>query len=204
MMLPSSNVARAVIASLAIAAATAAGCGGGGGGGTGVPAPMPQPSASAIPAVNIVLFARNVGSITSPTFGLVQGFTQQADSQVLGLSPGQQIMLVNGDNKTHTFNVYSTYPTPPPPPNGTLDTTSSGTSTLDVGYRSGPIAPGGRVGPLTVTNNTGDLFIACAFHFGSNGMQDGIVVNVGATPGPQASVPAGGGGTPPPCHGPYC
>jgi hypothetical protein len=188
--------ARIAIVALAIAAAVAAGCGGGGGGSTSAPGPGPQPSVSSVPAVEIVLFSKFVGKINDPTFGTVQGFTQQAYSQVLGLSPGQQIMLTNGDTVTHTFNVYSAYPTPPPP-NGTLDTTSSGTSTLDVGYRSGPIAAGMSVGPLTVTNNVGNLYIACAFHFGSNNMQDGVVVSVNATPGPQASAPAGGGSRPP-------
>ena len=198
----SPRFARSAIAALAIAAATAAGCGGGGGGGsTSAPGPGPQPSVSAVPAVQIVLFAKNVGSVTDPTFGTVQGFTQQAFSQVLGLTPGQQIMLTNGDNVTHTFNVYSTYPTPPPP-GGTLNTSPSGTTVLDAGYRSGPIAPGGSVGPLTVTNNVGNLYIACAFHFGSNQMQDGAIVNVNATPGPQASIASGG--SPPPCKGPYC
>jgi hypothetical protein len=198
----SPRFARGTIAALAIAAATAAGCGGGGGGGSTTPSgPGPQPSPSAVPAVQIVLFAKNVGSIVAPPFGTVQGFTQQAFSQVLGLSPGQQIMLTNGDLVTHTFNVYSAYPTPPPP-GGTLDTTSSGTNVLDVGYRSGPIAAGKSVGPLTVTNTLGNLFIACAFHFGSNQMQDGAIVSVNATPGPQASVASGG--SPPPCKGPYC
>jgi hypothetical protein len=194
------SAARIAIVALAISAAVVAGCGGGGGSAT-APGPGPQPSVSAVPAVEIVLFSKNVGMINDPTFGTVQGFTQQAYSQVLGLSPGQQIMLKNGDSVTHTFNVYAVYPTPPPPL-GTLDTSSSGTSSLDVGYRSGPIAPGASVGPLTVTNNTGNLYIACAFHFGSNGMQDGVVVNVNATPGPQASIASGG--SPPPCHGPYC
>jgi hypothetical protein len=195
--------ARAAIVALAIAAAVAAGCGGGGGygGSSSNPGPGPQPSVSAVPAVQIVLFAKYVGKVNDPTFGIVQGFSQQTYSQVLGLTPGQQIMLTNGDNVTHTFNVYAAYPTPPPP-NGTLNTTPSGTSVLDVGYRSGPIAPGMSVGPLTVTNNVGNLYIACAFHFGTNGMQDGINVNVNATPGPQAS--AGSGGSPPPCKGPYC
>jgi hypothetical protein len=196
------KIARVAIAAIVIGAATAAGCGGGGGGGSvSAPGHGPQPSSSAVPAVQIVLFARNVGSIVDPTFGTVQGFTQNADSQVLGLSPGQQIMLTNGDTVTHTFNVYTVYPTPPPV-GGSLDKTPSNTTTLDAGYRSGPILPGTSVGPLTVTNTAGNLFIACAFHFGSNNMQDGVVVQVGATPGPQASVASGG--TPPPCKGPYC
>src|SRR5580704_18277923 len=134
------SAARIAIVALAISAAVVAGCGGGGGSAT-APGPGPQPSVSAVPAVEIVLFSKNVGMINDPTFGTVQGFTQQAYSQVLGLSPGQQIMLKNGDSVTHTFNVYAAYPTPPPP-NGTLDTSSSNTSVLDVGYRSGPIAPG--------------------------------------------------------------
>ena len=203
MHLRSLHLARIAIAALILSGAVIAGCGGGGGGGTTAPGPGPQPSVSAVPAVQIVLFSKFVGSINQPPFGTVQGFTQQTYSQVLGLSPGQQIMLTNGDTHTHTFNVYAAYPTPPPP-GGTLDTTPSNTTTLDVGYRSGPIAPGTSVGPLTVTNTLGNLYIACAFHFGSNNMQDGAVVSVNATPGPQASAPAGGGGSPPPCHGPYC
>jgi hypothetical protein len=203
MIVRSFSAARVATVALAIAAAVAAGCGGGGGGGsTSAPGPGPQPSVSAVPAVHIVLFSKYVGKINDPTFGTVQGFSQQTYSQVLGLTPGQQIMLTNGDTVNHTFNVYSSYPTPPPP-NGTLDTTPSGTSTLDVGYRSGPIAPGMSVGPLTVTNTIGNLYIACAFHYGSNGMQDGVIVNVNATPGPQASAPSSGG-SPPPCKGPYC
>jgi len=196
----SSPFAKVALAVFAITAAAVAGCGGGGGygGGTTLP-PGPQPSSSAVPSITILLFARNVGMVNDPTFGTVQGFSQQTNSQVLGLAPGQQVMLKNGDNVTHTFNVYSAYPTPPPP-GGTLDTSASGTSTLAAGYRSGPIAPGQSVGPLTVTNTNGDLFIACAFHFGSNGMQDGMIVNVGATPGPQASTASS---SPPPCHY-YC
>jgi hypothetical protein len=198
----SSSLAKVALAAFAIAAATVAGCGGGGGyGGAAPPGPGPQPSASAVPSITIVLFARNVGSVNDPTFGTIQGFTQTANSQVLGLTPGQQIMLKNGDNVTHTFNVYSAYPTPPPV-GGTLDTSASGTTMLAAGYRSGPITAGSSVGPLTVTNSTGNLFIACAFHFGSNGMQDGMIVNVNATPGPQATA-AGGGASPPPCHY-YC
>ena len=198
------RIARFAIAALAIAAATAAGCGGGGGGAsTTAPGPGPQPSISAVPAVEIVLFSKFVGSINTPPFGTVRGFTQQTYSQVLGLSPGQQIMLKNGDTVTHTFNVYAAYPTAPPSPNGTLDTTPSGTTVLNAGYRSGPITAGSSVGPLTVTNTLGNLYIACTFHFGSNNMKDGVVVSVNATPGPQASAP-GGGGSPPPCKGPYC
>jgi hypothetical protein len=197
----SSPLARVALAAFAITAAAAAGCGGGGGyGGGGTLPPAPQPSASAMPTVTLLLFARNVGSVNDPAFGTVQGFSQNSDSQVLGLSPGQQVMLKNGDNVTHAFNVYSAYPTPPPV-GGTLDTSASGTTTLAAGYRSGPIAPGQSVGPLTVTNSTGNLFIACAFHFGSNGMQDGLIVNVNATPGPQATVASSG--SPPPCHY-YC
>ncbi len=198
----SSVRARAALAAFAIAAAAAAGCGGGGGGGgTGLPGgPGPQPSASAIPTITILLFQRNMGSVNDPTFGTIKGFTQATDSQVLGLAPGQQVMLKNGDNVTHTFNVYTSYPTPPPP-GGTLDTSASGTSTLAAGYRSGPIAPGQSVGPLTVMNSSGDLFIACAFHFGSNGMKDGTIIEVGATPGPQASVASSN--SPPPCQY-YC
>jgi len=196
----SSSRAKVALAAFAIAAATVAGCGGGGGYGGSMPGgPGPQPSASAVPTITIVLFARNVGMVNDPTFGTVQGFTQATNSQVLGLAPGQQIMLRNGDNVTHTFNVYSTYPTPPPV-GGHLDTTSSNTTTLDAGFRSGPILAGASVGPLTVTNTAGNLFIACAFHFGSNGMQDGVVINVGATPGPQASTASA---SPPPCHY-YC
>ena len=67
------SAARFAIVALAITAAVAAGCGGGGGGGTSAPGPGPQPSVSAVPAVQIVLFAKYVGNIADPTFGTVQG-----------------------------------------------------------------------------------------------------------------------------------
>ena len=54
---------------------------------------------------------------------------------------------------------------------------------------------------LTVTSNTGNLFIICGIHYISNGMRDGMIVQVGATPGPQATpMPAASGM----CHGYGC
>ena len=178
----------------------AAGCGGGGGGGNGgggvMPAPQPSPT-STMPTVHINFFGSANGVRNDPTFGNVSGFTQQQHAQVLGLQPGTQVVITNNDTVSHTFNVFSAFPTPGPQstaaaPNGGV---------LGVGYQSGVLAPGQSTSTLTVTGTTGDLFIICGIHF-NMGMQDGAIVQVGATPGPQATpapVPSGGM-----CHGYGC
>ena len=185
------------VASISIAAGCGGGGGGYGGGGGAMPGPQPSPGPTK-PAVHINFFGTNNGSIVTPPFGTVSGFTQRLHAQVLGLSPGQQVVLRNNDTVAHTFNVFSGgYPAP-----GAVNTNSMPNGgVLGPGFQSGPIAPGASTGVLTVTNTTGNLFIVCGFHFGM-GMQDGVVVQVGATPGPQATpnpIPSGGG-----CHGYGC
>ena len=177
-----------VLASLAIAA----GCGGGGYGSSSMPGAYPSPSPGTA-VIHINFFGSANGVYTDPAFGNVSGYTQQSHAQVLGLSPGAQVMITNSDTVAHTLNVFAAYPTPGPQstaaaPNGGV---------LAAGYQTGVLAPGQSTGVLTVTNTPGNLFILCGIHFGM-GMQDGIVVNVGATPGPQAT---GSGGT---CHGYGC
>jgi plastocyanin len=176
-------------------------CGGGYGGGSAYSAPgggggggaSPTPG----PVVHINFFGSNNGSIDDATFGMVSGFTQQAHAQVMAFSPGEQVTITNNDTVTHTLNVASGQSFPTPGPQSTASVPNGGV--LGPGYQSGPIAPGATIGPLTVTNSPGDLYIFCAIHF-SDGMKDGIVAQVGATPGPQATTSSGGGG----CQGYGC
>ncbi len=193
--------ALALIGLASIAAvALAAGCGGGGygamagsnGGGNPPPAASPTPG----PVVHINFFGNGNGSIDTPPFNLVSGFTQQAHAQVMAFAPGEQIIVTNNDTTEHTINVFSTaYPTPGPQstaaaPNGGV---------FGQGYQSGLLQPGQSTSMLTVTNAPGNLFVICGIHF-SSGMQDGVIVQVGATPGPEATPVTGGGG----CHGYGC
>ena len=182
-------------AGAAIAALIVTGCGGGYGsvpGGNMNPPPPPTPSPG--PVVHINFFGMGNGSITDQTFGTVSGFTQQAHAQVMAFAPSEQITITNNDTVPHTLNVFSAYPTPGPQstasvPNGGI---------FGPGYQSGVMQPGQTTSVLTVMNTPGNLFIICGIHF-SSGMQDGIVVKVGATPGPEATVMPGGG-----CRGYGC
>jgi hypothetical protein len=188
---------------LVLAVSLAVGCGGGGGGGYGgggsvnnPPPPVPSPSPT-MPTVHLNFFGTANGVIVDPTFGAVSGFTQQRHAQVLGLVPGTQVIIRNNDAVTHTINVMSAFPTPGP--QSTAVAANGGV--FGVGFQSGPLAPGQSVGPLTVTSTAGNLFIFCGIHF-VDGMKDGAEVQVGATPGPQATpapAPSGGG-----CHGYGC
>src|SRR5579872_435678 len=163
----------------------AVGCGGGGGGygGGGTIAPPPASPTPAMPTIHLNLFGTANGVFKDGTFGDVTGFTQQRHAQVLGLPPGTQVIITNNDSVAHTFNVFSAFPTPGPQSTATVPNGG----VLGVGYPSGPIQPGNSTGVLTVTNTTGDLFIICGIHYISNGMRDGMIVQVGATPGPQAT-----------------
>jgi hypothetical protein len=189
---------------LATALSLSIGCGGGGGGGYGGggsvnnPPPPPQPSPTAtLPTVHLNFFGTANGVFADTTFGAVSGFTQQQHAQVLGLAPGSQVIIKNNDKVTHTINVFSAFPTPGP--QSTASAPNGGV--FGVGFKSGPLAPGQTMGPLTVTGTAGNLFIICGIHF-IDGMRDGAVVQVGATPGPEATpapAPSGGG-----CHGYGC
>mgnify|MGYP001229794139 FL=1 len=163
-----------------------------------MPGPGPQPSPTpTMPTVHINFFGTANGVRSDPTFGNVSGFTQQQHAQVLGLAPGMHVVISNNDTVSHTFNVFSAYPTPGPQstaaaPNGGV---------LGVGYQSGVLTAGQSTSTLTVTSTTGNLYIICGIHF-SMGMQDGAIVQVGATPGPQATpAPLPSGGM---CHGYGC
>jgi plastocyanin len=185
---------------LGIGSAVLAACGGGGGSGMVVGGgnggnPTPNPSPTPGPVVHINFFGGANGSIDTPPFSVVSGFTQQAHAQVMAFTPGEQITVTNNDTTAHTINVFSAYPTPGPQstaavPNGGV---------LGPGYQSGVLQPGQTTSMLNVMNTPGNLFIICGIHF-SSGMQDGIVVQVGATPGPEATPTVSGGG----CHGYGC
>ena len=195
------NRTAAIAFLLGTAMAVLAACGGGGyggsaatygGGGGGNPTPGPSPTPG--PVVHINFFGTANGSITTPPFGTVSGFTQQAHAQVMAFAPGEQITITNNDTTAHTLNVFSAYPTPGP------QSTSSNPNggVFGPGYMSGPLAPGQTTNVLTVMNSSGNLFIICGIHF-QDGMKDGVIVQVGATPGPQATITGGGQ-----CHGYGC
>jgi len=196
--LSSRSLALFGLASIA-AAAIAAGCGGGGYGATagnyGGGNPPPPPSPTPGPVIHINFLGNGNGSIMTPPFGVVSGYTQQAHAQVMAFAPGEQIVVTNNDTTEHTINVFSSYPTPGP--QSTASVPNGGV--FGPGYQSGLLQPGQSTSTLTVTNTPGNLFVLCGIHF-SVGMQDGIIVQVGATPGPQATVVPGGGG----CHGYGC
>ena len=191
---------------VALAAGVLSACGGGGyggsaatyGGGGGNPSP-PPPTPSPGPVIHVNFFGSGNGSINTAPFGMVSGFTQQAHAEVMAFSPGEQITITNNDVVAHTVNVFSgAFPTPGP--QSTASVPNGGV--FGPGYQSGPISPGQTVGPLMVTNSSGNLFIVCGIHFSQQNpfMQDGVIVQVGATPGPEATVQPGGGG----CKGYGC
>jgi len=164
------------------------GPGGGGGGGGGGGAPTPSPG----PVVHINMFGGGNGSINSPPFGTVSGYTQQAHAQVMAFNPGEMITITNNDTVAHTVNVAASYPTPGP--QSTAQNLNG--NVIGPGFQSGVIPPGNTIGPFQVTNTVGNLFIFCGIHFSQQVpyMQDGIIVQVGATPGPEATISSGGGG----------
>jgi plastocyanin len=181
-----------MIAAAAAAAATAAAACGGGYGGSNSYMNNPGQTASPTPGpvVHVNFFGAGNGSINTPPFGVVSGFTQQAHAQVMAFAPGEMITITNNDSVAHTVNVFAGgYPTPGP--QSTASAPNGGV--FGPGYKSGVLQPGQTTSPLMVTNTSQNLFIICGIHFGS-GMQDGVVVSVGATPGPQATPTGGGGG----------
>ena len=188
----------------AFAAIIVQGCGGGGyGGGTAYnppPPPPPNPSPAPTNVIHVNMFGGGNGSINAGApFNTVTGYTQQAHAQVMAFDPGESITITNNDNTAHTINVFSAYPTPGPQSTGT----NLNGNVFGPGFMSGPVAAGATIGPFTVTNTAGNLFIVCGIHWVQYGMQDGIVVQVGATPGPEATPApsqSGGGG----CKGYGC
>jgi plastocyanin len=122
---------------------------------------------------------------------LVGGFTQKTYSQTLGFPPGTKITIHNlSKSVTHTLDVVKVDYGPPAgfPKNPKLSVPAHGHALLELGYASGPIKPGKTV---TVTlAKAGKYLVGCAFHYGE-GMRTVIVVENGATPGPQATAPRG-------------
>lgn len=188
------HLAALLIAGLASLTA----CGGGGGGGSSTPPSMggggggtPPPSGVGAQTIGMALPTGAIGSVNTPPFGLVGGYTQSVYSQVVAFPPGTTITLKNlSTNTAHTLNVLSTTGFPGSP---ALSTTASGGTTLAMGFASGAIAPGGT---MSITLSTpGTYYIGCAFHYLSNNMRDVVMVSASATPGPQATPqPSSGGG----------
>jgi len=172
--------------------ALVAACSGGGSGGPPPPftppTPTPTNSNSSQQVVRLALPTTAIGTENDPTFGLVGGFTQAVFSQVLGFAPGAQIMIQNGQSTTqHTLGDTGGHGSFPA--SASLSMTAAGGSTISSGFQSGTINPSQTLGPFTLT--AGTYFIGCAFHYASNQMRDVLVVAAGATPGPQATQPAG-------------
>lgn len=128
--------------------------------------------------------SEGVGTENDPVWGTVGGYTQTQKAQVLAFPPGTKITIKNlSKSIPHTLNVVLKTKKPPAnfPPNPSLSTQPAGNGVLGVGYASGVIEPGKSV---TVTlSKKGTYLIGCAFHY-SEGMQDVIIVNAKATPGP--------------------
>lgn len=203
----------------AIAVLSLAACGGGGGSGTSVPAGTPTltptqaptqapttPPTAAPQVIKVALPVGTMGQVNDPTFGVVGGFTQNTSSQALAFAPGAQVMIQNvapaSGGTPHTFNVIGT--TGFGASAGGFS--AAGGSSIAPGFQSGNIAPQQTIGPFTLS--AGTYYIACAYHYTSNQMRDGLTVAVGAAPGPQATPqpapPAGGNNTPQPCPNGYC
>lgn len=179
-----------------IAAAALAACGGGyggtsytapgGGGGNG-------PGGVGTLTIGFALPDGTIGTVNTPPFGMVGGYTQKVYSQVLAFPPGTVVTLKNLSSGTpHTLNVLSMSAFPASP--ATLSTTASGSSTLDANFRSGTINPGSTMSITLAT--AGTYYIGCAYHYNDAvSMRDVLEVSASATPGPQATPPASGSGS---------
>jgi plastocyanin len=126
------------------------------------------------------------------------GFTQTKYSQALGFPPGTKITIHNLSKTTeHTLDAFKVLQHGPIfwPNDPKLSIKAHDSGKFELGYASGPIKPGKTV---TVTLVKGGIYlIGCAFHY-KLGMHDVIVVEKGATPGPQATPPKKRGPTPSP------
>jgi plastocyanin len=203
--------------STALAACALAACGGGGmGHGAGNPGALPMTVHSfqigddmvadvKLPknAIGEELPAEGVGTQKNKPWGMIGGFTQMTYAQVLAFPPGTKITIHNLSKSTeHTFNVVAKVTKAPAKfPVKQPSFTASGGTTIAVGFASGPIEPGKSV-TLTLTK-PGTYLVECAFHF-KEGMQDVLIVQDNAKPGPQgtpipkatssATPPSGGSG----------
>jgi plastocyanin len=187
--------------STALAACALAACGGGGmGQGSGSNAGALPMTVRSFPvgddmvanvtlpknAVGEELPSEGVGTQKNKHWGMIGGFTQMTYAQVLAFPPGTKITIHNLSKDTpHTFDVVGTatkgpakFPTKPP----SID--ASGGKVLEVGYASGPINPGKSVTLMLKTPGT--YLIECAFHY-AEGMQDVLIIEKNAAPGPQGT-----------------
>jgi hypothetical protein len=182
--------------SAVVVAASIAACGGSTSGPMNLPlrtpvptgAPVSTPAPTTGPSTQQVVTMAEpdtaIGSVVTPTFGLVGGYTQQTYSQVLGFAPGSQIMIRNGQAAVpHTFSVISTTGFVGAP----TSLTASGGSTIAAGFNTGTVNGGTLIGPFTLS--AGTFFVGCVFHYASENMRTVLVVAANATPGPQATPP---------------
>jgi plastocyanin len=117
------------------------------------------------------------------------GFTQKQFSQALGFPPGTRITIHNlSKSVEHTLDAFKEIQHGPIffPKDPKLSIPAHGSGKFEVGYASGPIKPGKTVTMTLV--KPGIYLFGCAFHY-TSGMRDVIVVEKGATPGPQATPP---------------
>jgi plastocyanin len=179
-----------------------AACGGGGGsgyGGGGNPPPGGATPPHSTQQVVLIALPTSAMGYYKSGFGTIGGYTQTATSQVLGFSPGQQVMFMNAQTPGQNAPPHTLGDTGAPSfiPNPPLSTTGSGGNTFAAHYQSGTIAPGQSIGPVTLT--TGTYYIGCAYHYTSLGMRDVLIVAPNAQPGPEGTPPPGQ--TPPPPGG---
>ncbi len=186
---------------VAIAALVLAACGGRGatganGGSYALPG-MPDlvmtatlPDGKKTGAISEELPSEGLGTIDdsfwSATLG---GFTQQKFSQALGFAPGTKITLTNiSQNISHTLDEVAKRKGPPAnfPPNPTLSQSAHGNGKMGKGFASGVLSPGESV-TITLAKR-GIYLIGCAFHY-KEGLHTVLVVEKGATPGPEATAP---------------
>jgi len=127
-----------------------------------------------------------VGTQKNATWGKIGGFTQTAYAQVLAFPPGTKLTVRNLSKDTqHTFDIVAEAGKAPAHfPSKGPSINASGGSIGQVGYASGPINPGKSV-TLTLSK-PGTYLIECAFHYGE-GMQDVLIVEKGAKPGPEGT-----------------
>jgi plastocyanin len=121
------------------------------------------------------------------TFG---HFSHHNYSQAIGFPPGTLVTIQNidvSDDVEHTLNVVGKIDGPPAkfPRHPNLSLSASG-GKLEKGYASGIIYPGSSV--TVKLGKKGIYLLGCAFHY-LQGMKDVIVVEPGATPGPQGTPP---------------
>jgi plastocyanin len=197
-------VRKVIALAVALAGLAVAACGGVRGGSGGGVMALPQIDNdlalyAKVPEDTIgeELPSEGVGTIKSKKWvATLGGFTQTMYSQALGFPPKTKITIRNiSTSITHTLDVVKVITKPPAifPADPKLSVPPKGGTELKAGYASGPIKPGKSVTVTLV--EPGIYLIGCAYHYHS-GMRDVLVVEVHATPGPQATPAPKGTRTP--------